>query len=43
MPEIGKKAPNFSLKNQDGKTIKLGDFKGKKIVMFAFPKANTSG
>ena len=43
MVEVGKKAPNFKLGNQDGKTIKLSDFKGKKIVMFAFPKANTSG
>jgi peroxiredoxin Q/BCP len=43
MVEVGKKAPNFKLENQNGKTIKLSDFKGKKIVMFAFPKANTSG
>ena len=43
MIEVGKKAPSFSLKNQNGKTVKLGDLKGKKIVLFAFPKAATSG
>ena len=43
MAQIGKKAPAFSLENQDGKKIKLGDFAGRKVVLFAFPKANTSG
>ncbi len=43
MAQIGKKAPAFTLENQDGKKIKLGDFAGRKVVLFAFPKANTSG
>jgi len=43
MAEVGKKAPNFKLQNQDGKVVKLGDFKGKKVVIFAYPRANTSG
>ncbi len=43
MAEVGKKAPNFRLQNQDGKVVKLGDFKGKKVVLFAYPRANTSG
>lgn len=43
MPDIGEKAPDFVLKNQDGNTVKLSDFRGKKIVLFAFPKAATSG
>lgn len=40
---IGNKAPDFSLLNQDGKTIRLSDFQGKKVILFAFPKANTPG
>ncbi|MEO8394302.1 MAG: thioredoxin-dependent thiol peroxidase, partial [Chloroflexota bacterium] len=39
----GEPAPDFSLINQDGKTIHLSDYKGKKVVMFAYPAANTSG
>lgn len=43
MVEVGKKAPSFSLKNQDGKTIKLADFKGGNVVLYFYPKDNTSG
>jgi peroxiredoxin Q/BCP len=43
MPQIGKKAPAFTLLNQDGEKIQLGDFKGRKIVLFAYPKAATGG
>ena len=43
MPQIGEKAPDFSLPNQDGETITLSDFRGKKVVLFAYPKAGTSG
>jgi peroxiredoxin Q/BCP len=43
MAQIGKKAPSFTLENQDGKMVKISDFKGSKVVLFAFPKANTSG
>jgi peroxiredoxin Q/BCP len=43
-PKIGNLAPAFSLRNQDGKTVSLKDFKGKKTVVLAFfPKAFTSG
>ena len=38
-----KKAPAFTLLNQDGKKVKLSDFKGKLVVLFAYPKAATSG
>ncbi|MFT6027524.1 MAG: peroxiredoxin Q/BCP, partial [Bacteroidia bacterium] len=34
----GDKAPDFSGKNQDGKTISLSDFKGKRLIMFFYPK-----
>jgi thioredoxin-dependent peroxiredoxin len=39
----GAKAPDFSLKDQDGKTHKLSDYKGKKIVLYFYPKDSTPG
>jgi peroxiredoxin Q/BCP len=43
MPAVGEKAPDFELKNQNGDPVKLSDLRGKKVVLFAFPKAFTSG
>lgn len=43
MIEEGKKAPSFSLKNQDDNTVSLKDFKGKKVVLYFYPKDNTPG
>ncbi|MBC8100603.1 MAG: peroxiredoxin [Armatimonadetes bacterium] len=43
MPAIGEQAPDFELLNQDGVSIKLSDLRGKKVILFAYPKANTSG
>lgn len=40
---IGAKAPNFSLVSQEGKKYSLADFKGKKIVLYFYPKDDTSG
>jgi thioredoxin-dependent peroxiredoxin len=39
----GDKAPNFSALDQDGKSHSLADYKGKKLVVFFYPKANTPG
>jgi peroxiredoxin Q/BCP len=39
----GDKAPVFSLPNQNGDTVALKDFKGKKLVLFFYPKDNTPG
>ena len=39
----GDAAPNFSGTDQDGKTHTLADYKGKKLVVFFYPKANTPG
>ena len=39
----GDKAPNFSAKDQEGNTHTLSDYKGKKLVVFFYPKANTPG
>lgn len=43
MPEEGKKAPAFKLKNQDGENISLSDLKGKNVVLYFYPKDDTSG
>jgi peroxiredoxin Q/BCP len=43
MVEAGKKAPVVRLKNQDGKTVSLNDFKDQSIVLYFYPKDNTSG
>ena len=39
----GDKAPGFTLSGTTGKTVKLGDFKGRKLLAYFFPKAGTSG
>jgi thioredoxin-dependent peroxiredoxin len=39
----GDTAPAFNLMDQDGKTVKLADFKGKKVLLYFYPKAGTSG
>ncbi len=43
MLETGTKAPNFTLKNQNGENISLEDLKGKKIILYFYPKDNTMG
>ncbi len=41
--KAGDKAPDFSGINQDGNSIKLGDFSGKKLILYFYPKDNTPG
>ena len=43
MLETGMKAPDFSLLDKDGNTVKLSDFRGKKVVLYFYPKDNTPG
>jgi thioredoxin-dependent peroxiredoxin len=45
MPNLkpGEKAPYFKLKDQNGNTVSLADFKGKKLLLYFYPKADTSG
>ena len=43
VPEIGDIAPDFELKNQHGAAVKLSDYRGQKVLLFAYPKAGTSG
>lgn len=43
MLKPGDKAPDFKLPSDDGKVYSLKDFKGKKLVLYFYPKDNTSG
>ena len=43
MPEEGKKAPDFKLTDQNEKTISLSDYKGKNVILYFYPKDDTSG
>jgi len=43
MLEIGTKASDFTLPDQDGEDVTLANFKGQKVVLWFFPKANTPG
>ena len=41
--EVGAAAPDFSLPDHDGKTVSLGSFPGKALVLYFYPKDDTSG
>lgn len=41
--KTGDKAPQFEAKDQEGNTVKLTDYAGKKLVLFFYPKASTPG
>jgi len=43
MLKIGAKAPSFSLKADDDTLVSLKDFEGHRVLLFFYPKANTSG
>ncbi len=43
MLEVGKKAPAFNLPDQDGKKHKLSDYSGKWVLVYFYPRDNTSG
>jgi peroxiredoxin Q/BCP len=41
--QSGTAAPDFSLPNENGETVRLKDFRGKDVILFFYPKANTPG
>ena len=43
MLEPGDKAPSFALPDQSGRTVKLSDFKGRRVLVYFYPKADTPG
>ena len=43
MLEVGTKAPDFTLPDQDGNMVSLQSFKGQKVVLYFYPKDNTPG
>jgi peroxiredoxin Q/BCP len=43
MPEPGESAPDFELPDQDGRAVKLSDYRGTPVVVYFYPKADTPG
>ena len=43
MLEVGMKAPDFTLSDKAGNSVSLSDFKGKKVVLYFYPRDNTPG
>lgn len=41
--KVGDKVPDFTTTDQDGNTVSLSDFAGKKLIVFFYPKASTPG
>jgi len=41
--KVGDKAPGFTANDQDGKNVSLSDYKGKKVVLYFYPKDHTTG
>jgi peroxiredoxin Q/BCP len=43
MLKVGDKAPEFTLTADDGTQVSLADYRGQKVVIYFYPKANTGG
>lgn len=42
-PRVGDLAPDFELLNQDGQPVRLSDYRGRKVILFVYPKENSLG
>ncbi len=42
-PQVGERAPEFTLQTAGGNQVRLSDFKGKRVVLYFYPKDDTSG
>lgn len=43
VPEIGQAAPDFEVQTDSGETVKLSDYRGQRVVLYFYPKADTPG
>jgi peroxiredoxin Q/BCP len=43
MPQVGDPAPDFTLKDQNGEDVTLSKLRGKRVVIWFYPKASTPG
>lgn len=43
MLKVGERAPDFTLVSDEGEKVKLSALKGKKVILYFYPKAGTSG
>ena len=43
MVEVGQPAPEFTLPDQEGKSVSLSDLRGQRVVVYFYPKADTPG
>ena len=41
--EVGQSAPEFTLPDQEGNDVSLSDFRGQRVVVYFYPKADTAG
>ena len=43
MLEVGEAAPGFAVQDQNGKSVRLSELRGKKVLLWFYPKASTPG
>lgn len=43
MPQVGEIAPDFELLSDTGEKVRLSDFRGRKVILYFYPKAGTKG
>jgi peroxiredoxin Q/BCP len=43
MLDVGQEAPDFTVKSHEGKDTRLSDYRGKKVLLWFYPKADTPG